>query len=450
MSHLYIKNARIVNEGKEWVGDVHVHHDRIEQVGSCITPPSRLSFQEIDASGLVLMPGVIDAHVHFREPGLTHKGNIASESRAAVAGGVTSFMDMPNTIPNVLTAEQLETKYGLAAASSFCNYSFFMGLCKDNLEEALTISTEDVCGLTDDGLYFDRENSLLCNSPEYLERLFSRSEHLIALHSEDESIISAAYQNARQAYGDNIPPHYHSLIRNEEACLSSTRSVLSQAKKHGCRLHLLHVSTGAEALLLDSSLPTDQKRITGEACVHHLFFSTEDYASKGNAIKWNPSVKSPESRRVLQEALLSGHIDMVATDHAPHTLAEKQGSYEQVKPGGPMIQHALPVLLELYHDGLLSLPQVVEKTSHSVAEVYRIKERGYIREGYFADLVLVHLNDPWMVSNENLLYACGWSPLTGHRFRSKIKTVFVNGFVTFNEGVFTRLSGRRLRFSAAR
>lgn len=451
MSHALIKNARIINEDQEFEGEVHLHDQRIVQIGKQIGLNPALRYQEIDAAGAVLLPGLIDAHVHFREPGLTYKGDIASESRAAVAGGVTSFMDMPNTIPNTVTVEALEEKYRLAAASSVANYSFFMGLTRDNLEEALKVGTEDVCGLTDDGLYFDESHSLLCNNHPYLEKLFSRTGHLVALHSEDEAIMAENYRLAKEAFGDNIPPHYHSIIRDERACLSSTKSLVALAKRFNGRLHVLHVSTGAEALLFEAEKSVSEKRITAEVCVHHLVFTTDDYERLGNKIKWNPSVKAKGNPAVLLQALLENQIDMIATDHAPHGWSEKQGTYEQVKPGGPMIQHSLIMLLELFHDKQLTLQQLVSKTSHRVADVYKIKERGFIREGYFADLVLVDLKAPWQITDENLRYKCGWSPLSGRRVRSKVKTVWVNGSIAFDGTNTTEENmGMRLRFSKIR
>jgi len=451
MSHTIIKNARIINENQDFHGDVYIRNERIERVDTSIGLPWNLMVKEIDAKDMILMPGVIDAHVHFRDPGLTYKGDIESESKAGIAGGVTSFMDMPNTIPNVITQEILEEKYARAAQKSFGNFSFFMGLNQDNLEEALRISTEDICGLTDDGLYFNNSNALLCNSPEYLEKLFSRSEHLVALHSEDESIINTNFLQSKQQWNTEIPPSDHSVIRSDLACLSSTKKLVELTNKYNNRLHLLHISTGAEALLFDHETPTLKKRITSEVCVHHLCFTTEDYNQLGNKIKWNPSIKSKENPVVLLQALQDNKIDMIATDHAPHDWKEKLGSYEEVKPGGPMIQHALPVLLEMYHNKMISLEKIVEKTSHQVAEVYRIKERGFIREGYFADLVMVDLNNPWKVTADNLLYKCQWSPLMDRTFRSKIKKVLVNGGLAYEEGTFkSKPSGMRLKFSKSR
>jgi dihydroorotase len=451
MSHIIIKNARIINENKDFHGDVYIRNERIERIDNTIGIAANLSVKEIDAKDNILIPGVIDAHVHFREPGLTYKGDIESESIAGLAGGVTSFMDMPNTIPNVLTQEILEEKYSRAMQRSFGNFSFFMGLNHDNLEEALKTNTEDVCGLTDDGLYFDKSNSLLCNSPEYLEKLFSRSEHLVALHSENESIINANFLKSKKKWNNEIPPSDHSVIRSALACLSSTKNLVELTRKHNNRLHLLHISTGSEALLFDHDIPTKNKRITAEACVHHLCFNTEDYEQLGNKIKWNPSIKSKENQSMLLQALLDNKIDIIATDHAPHDWKEKLGTYEEVKPGGPMIQHALPVLLEMYHNNLISIEKIVEKTSHQVAEVYKIRERGFIREGYFADLVMVDLNAPWKVTPGNIRYKCQWSPVVGQSFRSKIKKVFINGTLSFDERKIKEgPAGMRLKFDKVR
>ena len=450
MSHILLKHARIINEGREMEGDVHIQNERIVKIDRQIDLSPNLRYQEINAEGAVLLPGVIDAHVHFRDPGLTYKGDIATESKAAVAGGVTSFMDMPNTLPNTITVEALEEKYKQASKTSVANYSFFMGLTRDNMEEALKVGTEDVCGLTDDGLYFDENHSLLCNNHPYLEKLFARTGHLVALHSEDESIMAENYAQARAIYGEAIPPHYHSIIRDERACLSSTKQLVALANRLGNRLHVLHVSTSAEALLFESG-PAADKRLTSEVCVHHLVFSTDDYERLGNKIKWNPSIKPRSNAEGLLQSLQQDQIDMVATDHAPHSREEKQGTYDQVKPGGPMIQHSLVMLLEFFHDKKLTLPQIAAKTSHRVADVYKIKERGYIKEGYFADLVLVDLNDNWSITEESLRYKCGWSPLVGNRVRSKIKTTLVNGSVVFDgNSIRDDRMGMRLNFSKIR
>ena len=448
MNRILIKQAHIVNDGKITNADLLIVNDRIEKIAPHI---SDLNSAIIDAEGLYLLPGVIDDQVHFREPGLTHKGNIYTESKAAVAGGITSFMEMPNTIPNTLTQELLEAKYDAAAKSSLANYSFFMGINKDNLEEALKTNTENVCGITDDGLYFNNDEGILANYPDYLEVLFSRSETLIALHSENDAIIRRNTEKYRRLYSDDIPFKFHALIRSEEACLEATRGVLEIAKKHHNRLHLFHISTLAEANLFDNKLPVGEKRITAEACIHHLWFSDRDYETLGAKIKWNPSVKSKSDREGLLSALLDNKLDIIATDHAPHTIEEKSGNYFKALSGGPLVQHALPAMLELHHQGKISLEKLVEKMCHNVAEIYRIKDRGYIREGHYADLVLVDLNNPWKVKTENILYKCGWSPFENQTFRSGIVKTFINGHLVFDNGAFDETKkGMRMKFSKIR
>lgn len=446
-----IRNATIVNEGKIIVADILLTNERIEKIGSGIDFTIVSSYKEINAEGLYLLPGIIDDQVHFREPGLTHKGSIYSESKAAIAGGITSFMEMPNTIPNTLTRELLEQKYDMASKSALANYSFFMGINQNNLEEALKIDNENVCGITDDGLYFNNDEGILANYPEFLEKLFSNTDSLVALHSEDDTVIKKNLKNFNQFYGENIPIAAHPLIRSEEACLSATKRVLEIAKKHNNRLHLFHISTAAEANLFDNTTPIREKRITAEACIHHLWFSDKDYDRLGAKIKWNPAIKTEQDKNGLLAALLENKLDIIATDHAPHTLQEKEGNYFNALSGGPLVQHALPAMLELFHEGKISLEKIVEKMSHNVAKIYRIKERGYIREGYFADLVLVDLNNEWKVSTENILYKCNWSPFEGQLFKSKIVKTFVNGNLTYDNGKFKeRNNGTRLKFSKTR
>jgi dihydroorotase len=400
---------------------------------------------------LHLLPGVIDDQVHFRDPGLTHKGTIYSESRAAVAGGITSFMDMPNTLPNTLTQELLEEKYVNASKTSLANYSFFMGITQNNLEEALKTDNENVCGITDDGLYFNNDEGILANYPTFLEKLFSRTNSLVALHSEDDAIIKNNTASYRSLYGENIPFGFHSMIRSEEACLSATKRVLEIAKKHGNRLHLFHISTMAEANLFENKLPIGEKRITAEACVHHLWFSDKDYKRLGSKIKWNPAIKTEEDKNGLLAALINDKLDIIATDHAPHTSEEKNRTYFKSMSGGPLVQHALPAMLELVHQGKISIEKIVEKMSHHVAEIYRMKERGYIREGYYADLVLVNLNSDWKVTPENTLYKCQWSPFTNQLFKSKIIKTLVNGNLVYDQGIFNEVEkGKRLLFSKTR
>ena len=446
-----IRNAKVVNEGEIRVLDVLISAERIEKIAPLIVVNPAKKVIEIDATGLYLFPGVIDDQVHFRDPGLTHKGTLFTESVAAVAGGITSFMDMPNTIPNTLTQELLEEKYTMAAEKSIANYSFFMGISKHNLEEALKTNTENVCGITDDGLYFNNDEGILANYPEFLEQLFSRTDTLVALHSEDDALIKKNTEDYKRLYGTEIPFFYHSLIRDEEVCLKATTRVLSIAEKYHTRLHLFHISTLAEAKLFDNKTHIRDKRITAEACVHHLWFSDADYDRLGSKIKWNPSIKTEQDRKGLLQYLLNNSIDIIATDHAPHTVAEKAGNYFQALSGGPLVQHALLAMLELFHRGEIPLEKIVEKMSHNVAEIYRIKERGYIREGYFADLVLVDLNKKQEVTPDSILYKCKWSPFLGQVFTSSINSTFVNGNLVYEKGlVKTEIKGKRLRFEKIR
>ena len=439
-----IKNANIINEGQSFISDVLIDGNRIEKIAPEIDAADSII---IEAKGLHLFPGVIDDQVHFREPGLTQKGTIYTEAKAAVAGGITSFMDMPNTIPNTLTQALLEEKYLIASKNSIANYSFFMGINKDNLEEALKTDNENVCGITDDGLYFDNNEGILANYPEYLEKLFSRSETLIALHSENEAIIKSNTEKYKHYYGYEIPFKFHSLIRSEEACLAATKSVLEIAKKHHNRLHLFHISTLAEANLLDNKLPIRQKRITAEACIHHLWFSDKDYAKNGNWIKWNPAIKTEADKNQILNAVLEDRIDVIATDHAPHTIAEKEQVYSKAPSGGPLVQHAFNALFEMYHQGKISLEKIVEKTAHNLAICFQIKDRGFIREGYFADLVLVDLKANYTVSKENILSKCGWSPFEGQKFNSQITHTFVSGHLAYADGKFDESKlGERLVF----
>ena len=450
MTKLLIKSAQIVNEGKIETLDVLIDGERISKIDRSITCESEY-VKVINAEGLYLLPGFIDDQVHFREPGLTHKATVYSESKAAVAGGITSFMDMPNTIPNTTTLKLLEDKYAIAKNNSLANYSFFMGITKHNLEEALKINNETVCGLTDDGLYFDAEDGILANYPEFLEQLFSRTNSLVTLHCEDDAIINRNTQYFREKYGDNIPPEVHPLIRNEQACFEATQRVIDIAKRHQTRFHAYHISTERETHLFQSNSALRDKRITSEACVHHLWFSDKDYMQLGNLIKWNPSIKSENNKLGLIKALNDNLVDIIATDHAPHLLSEKQGNYFNSKSGGPLVQHALVTLLELYHQGHFSLEKIVEKTSHHVSEIYRMVDRGYIREGYFADLVLIDLNNRWISSKENTLYKCGWSAFENYNFNSKVMKTIVNGRIVYDEGVFDEdVKGKRLIFEKHR
>lgn len=446
-----IRNANIINEGNSFVADILIANERIKKIGTSINLPSGSSIKEINAEGLYLLPGVIDDQVHFREPGLTHKGTIYSESRSAVAGGITSFMEMPNTIPNTLTQNLLEDKYIKASKTSLANYSFFMGINQNNLEEALKTNNETVCGITDDGLYFNNDEGILANYPEFLEKLFSRTDSLVALHSEDDAIIKNNTNHYRKKHGENIPFEFHPKIRSEEACVIATKRVLEIAKKHNNRLHLFHISTLAEANLLEKKLPIREKRITAEACVHHLWFSDNDYERLEAKIKWNPAIKTEQDKNGLLAALLDNRLDIIATDHTPHTIEEKNGTYFKSLSGGPLVQHALPAMLELVHQGKISIEKIVEKMSHNVAEIYRIKKQGYIREGYYADLVLVDLNNLWKVTTQNTFYKCNWSPFENQFFKSKIVKTFVNGNLVYDNGITNDIKlGKRLIFSKIR
>ena len=447
MKKILLVNAKIVNEGTSFASDVLIHQGRIEKIGPQI---SSSNADIIDLNGNYLLPGMIDDQVHFRDPGLTYKGDISSESKAAIAGGVTSFMDMPNTVPNTLNKELLEQKYQSAASHSSANYSFFMGVTAANLEEALRVDNETVCGITDDGLYFN-EQEILANNPEYLEKLFSRAETLVALHSEDESIIHRNYAHYFHKTDGNIPLSYHAKIRNAEACITATKRVLAIQSKYQNRLHFFHISTGAEAQLFSASPVIREKRVTAEACIHHLWFNESDYEKRGGYIKWNPSIKSEEDRRQLIEALKEGRLDIIASDHAPHSKEEKMGTYDEVKSGAPIVQHTLPLLFKLASRGELSVEQIVEKTSHHVAEIYRLKERGYIREGYFADLVEIAPHSPWEVTENTLWYKCGWAPVLGEKLSAKIKRTFVNGNLLYQDGEFVSgEKGARLLFEKIR
>ena len=441
----------MVNEGNSQVADILISNERIEKIDTSINFTGEGTIKEINAEGLYLLPGIIDDQVHFREPGLIHKGNIYTESRAAVAGGITSFMEMPNTIPNTLTLELLEEKYLIASKKSIANYSFFMGINQTNLEEALRINNENVCGITGDGLYFNSEEGILANYPDFLEKLFYRTDSLVALHSEDDGIIKYNTNYYRKKYGENIPFEFHPNIRSEEACLIATKRVLEITKKYNNRLHLFHISTLAEANLFDNKISVHEKRITAEACVHHLWFSDKDYEKLGAKIKWNPAIKTQEDKNGLLEALLDNRIDIIASDHAPHTIIEKNRPYLKSLSGGPLVQHALPAMLELVHKGKISIEKLVEKMSHHVAEIYRINMRGYIREGYYADLVLLDLNSTWKATPQNTLYKCQWSPFENQCFKSKIEKTFVNGSIVYENGIINdNILGKRLKFSKIR
>ncbi len=412
MSETYlIRAGTLVNEGTVSHKDVLIRNECIEQIGESLEP--KINYKEINAAGKHLFPGVIDDQVHFREPGLTHKGEIYTEAKAAVAGGVTSFMEMPNVQPQTLTQTLLEGKYEIGRKKSLANYSFYMGASNENLEEVLKTDPRQVCGVK--VFMGSSTGDMLVDDTQTLERIFSRVPMLIATHCEDEQTIRTNMAQALQKYGQEIPFEQHPIIRSAEACYLSSSRAVSLAKKHGTRLHVLHISTGKELALFNNDTPLSAKKITAEACIHHLWFSDEDYKQKGALIKWNPAVKTPKDRAQIWEGLLSNKIDVIATDHAPHTKAEKNQTYAHAPSGGPLIQHSLVAMLEFYHQGKISLEQIAEKMSHAVAVCYKVQQRGFIREGYFADLALVDLNLPWRVASENILAKCGWSPFEGYR-----------------------------------
>ena len=441
-----IKQATIVNESRQFTGDVYVKNGKIEKVVSGEGLPAEEGVETVDARGLFLLPGAIDDQVHFREPGLEYKADIFSESRAAVAGGITSFMEMPNTDPPVLTRELLEEKYARAAETSLANYSFYMGASNDNLQEVLKTDPAKVCGIK--VFMGSSTGNMLVDDDKTLEALFSEIPLLIATHCEDESIIRKNSASFYKKFSPNGDAKLHPQIRSTEACYLSSSKAVALARKYGTRLHILHLSTAREMQLFDNSTPLKDKKITAEVCVHHLWFSDRDYPEKGNLIKWNPAVKTEPDRRALFRALLDDRLDVVATDHAPHTLAEKLRPYFTAPSGGPMVQHALPAMLEFVYRKKISLTKVVEKMCHNPAVLFRIKNRGFIRPGYAADLVLADLNSPWKVEKQNILYKCGWSPLEGTTFHSKVIKTFVNGQLVYNQGKTNDgIRGQRLLFS---
>lgn len=450
MNNTLIKSAYVVNENSIKTLDVLIQNERISKIDNTISIDYS-NTNIVNGEGLYLLPGLIDDQVHFREPGLTQKGTISSESKAAVAGGITSFMDMPNTHPNTTDLDKLEEKYSIAKQSSLANYSFFMGITKHNLETALKVDNTMVCGLSDDGLYFDDDEGILANYPEHLEKLFSRTNTLVSLHCEDDSIIHQNFLKYKKLYGDDIPISEHPNIRDENACYQATKRVVEIAEKHNTRLHVFHVSTKKETELFKKIQILRNKRITGEACVHHIWFTDKDYEVLGAKIKWNPAIKTEQDRSGLILALKQNQLDIIATDHAPHLFSEKNGLYTESKSGAPLVQHALVTLLELYHQNQISLEQIVEKTSHNVSEIYRIPDRGYIREGYFADLVLVDLKSSWTSNSMNSLYKCGWSPFDNYTFKSKVIQTYVNGNLVYDNGHFNeQIKGKRLLFEKDR
>lgn len=446
MNKTLIKNARILNEGRLYPGSVLIEGDKIAAIYEDTVPASAEDAECIDATGKLLLPGVIDDQVHFREPGLTHKGDIASESRAAVAGGVTTFMDMPNTKPQTTRLDELEWKLQRAAETSAANYSFFFGGTNDNMEEIRKLDRTRVPGLK---LFLGSSTgNMLVDRKESLERIFREAGMLIAVHAEKEEVIKRNIARYTQLYGDDLDISFHSKIRSEEACYASSSEAAELAARLGARLHILHLSTAKELSLLDGTLPLKDKKITGEVCVHHLWFHEEDYARFGNRIKWNPAVKTLADRTALREAVNRDVIDIVATDHAPHLLSEKEGSCLKAASGGPLVQHSLVVMLELAAEGRFTYEKVVDKMAHKPAELFRIDRRGYIRPGYYADLVLVDPEKTWTVSKENILYKCGWSPFEGYTFHHGIWKTFVNGRLVYSEGrIDESVRGMEVRYT---
>ncbi|HZX62507.1 MAG TPA: dihydroorotase [Bacteroidales bacterium] len=450
MQQILITGANIVNEGRIFEGSVLIRGDRIEEVIPAGSPTSLLEDLEnielIDGRGKFLLPGVIDDQVHFRDPGLTHKGDLYSESKAAVAGGVTSFMDMPNTDPKATTLRILEEKYNLASKKSLANYSFFLGATNENLEEIEKADPAKICGVK---VFMGASTgNMLVDDPDVLEKIFSKSRMIVAIHSEDEGIIRKNLAAFREKYGEQIPIEAHPLIRSGEACFASTKRAVELAAKHNTRLHVLHLSTAKELELLRNDIPLKKKRITAEVCVHHLWFDDHDYARLGSRIKWNPAIKTEQDKEGLFKGLLEDKIDLIATDHAPHLEEEKAHPYLSCPSGGPLIQHSLVIMLEFFHLKKISIEKIVEKMCHAPAVLYHIKDRGFIRKGCFADLVLVDPDAPWTVSKENILYKCGWSPFEGTTFSSRISHTFVNGNPIYRNGNFDeRYRGKRLEFN---
>ncbi|MDP1725193.1 MAG: dihydroorotase [Bacteroidota bacterium] len=444
MKTILIKNAQLVNEGEIYFADVYIKGKFIEKIER-----QGISMHAdilIDAAGKYLFPGLIDDQVHFREPGLTHKGEIYTEAKAAVAGGVTSYMEMPNTIPSATTIDLLEDKYTLAANCSLSNFSFYMGTTNHNIEELLKVDPVNICGVK---IFMGSSTGdMLVDNPDALENIFKNVDTLIATHCEHDPLIKKNQAAYIAEYGEDLPPSIHPHIRSEEACYLSSSFAVELAKKHNTRLHILHISTAKELSLFDNKIPLIKKRITAEACVHHLWFSDSDYATKGNLIKWNPAIKKESDRDAILQAVSDNRIDVIATDHAPHTWLEKSQPYLKSPSGGPLVQHSLNALIQLCKQGKISMEKIAEKTAHHVATLFEIDRRGFIREGYYADLVLVDMNQSYTVNKSNILYKCGWSPFEGERFDSVITHTLVNGHIAYQNGQFNESNlGMRLRFN---
>ncbi|WP_019669088.1 dihydroorotase [Eudoraea adriatica] len=442
MGKTLIKNAVIINEGLRFESDILIQDEIIAKIGSNL---SSKNAEILDAGGKIVLPGIIDDQVHFREPGLTHKGDIESESRAAIAGGITSYMEQPNTKPQTTTIEKLEQKFEIASKKSYANYSFLFGGTNDNLEEIKKLDRYACSGIK---LFLGSSTgNMLVDDEEVLEKIFKNTELVISVHCEDEKTVRENTQKYKAIYGDDIPVEYHPLIRSEQACYLSSSRAIALAEKTGARLHVFHVSTGKETALFRNDIPLEQKKITAEVCIHHLWFSDKDYSEKGTLIKWNPAVKTSADRDKLWQALLDDRIDVVATDHAPHTLEEKHNSYMNAPSGGPLVQHALAAMLEKTLDGIITIDKVVEKMCHNPAKLFQIAKRGFIKEGYYADLAIVDMNSPWTVAKNNILYKCAWSPFDSTRFRTKVTQTFVNGHLAYNNGEFSSFrNAKRLTF----
>lgn len=445
MSNILFKNATIVNEGTSFRGDLLVNGEMIEKIGTVPVERIPTDAQIIDATGLLLIPGVIDDQVHFREPGLTHKGDIYSESRAAAAGGITSFMDMPNTFPQTVTNSLLKEKLEIGAFNSFVNYSFYLGATNNNLDELLNADPSEVCGIK---LFMGSSTgNMIVDNENTLRELFSKAYLPVACHCESEPVIRKNIEIYRQKYGEDVPMDMHPYIRTREACFLSSSYAVGLAQQYNTRLHILHLSTADEMKLFRNDLPLSQKRITGEVCVHHLFFDESSYKEKGSLVKWNPAIKTRFDKEALIESTRNDLIDVVATDHAPHTLEEKRNSYFKAPSGGPLVQHSLVAMMELWHINEIAIEKVVEKMCHNPAILFNIRKRGFIREGYQADLCLVDPDNPWTVAKENILYKCGWSPFEGITFRSKVRMTIVNGTIVYDNGAFNEgYRGRKLEF----
>ena len=437
-----IKNISIVNEGQIIETDLFIDNGVIQKIGAC---NDELHSKIIDGRGKYLFPGIIDGQVHFREPGLTHKGDLYTESKAALAGGVTSFIDMPNTVPNALSIDILNKKYQLASEKSLANFGFFLGVNGDNLDEVIKLDTSKLLGVSDDGLYFTKKGNLLADNPATMEKLFANCTSIIAIHSEKEQIVEENENVYRLKYGENIPIEFHPIIRSEKACYEATKRAINIANKYKARLHILHLTTEAETHLFRNDIPLIEKNITTEVSVHHLWFSNKDYHRLGTLIKWNPAIKTEKDKSGLLKALLVDRIDIITTDHAPHTLEEKQKPYFQSMSGAPIIQHSLNIMLEFFKQGSISLEKIAEKMCHNPAILYSIEKRGFIREGYFADLTIVDVDSSWTVDKNNIVSKCGWSPLEGTTFQTKVTHTFVNGNLVYDNGHFNEaIKGKAL------